>query len=79
MQSDLSTYIDLKKSMGAWRERLIYVGLGACLLIFLTLVVLPDSPEMYAQMLEWICLLLAGGLGGYGIGIRRRNRASSSP
>lgn len=76
--SGRSQEIDLKKSTGARWERFAYVALGIIFLVFLTMFLLPKHPDMYAQILEWAGLFLAGGLGGYGIGIRRRSRASTS-
>ncbi len=33
---------------------------------------------MFAQILEWVGLFTAGGLGGYGLGIRRKHLTSHS-
>ena len=77
-QSGRSQEINLRKSIGARWERFAYVALGTIFLVFLTIFVLPKHPDMYAQILEWAGLFLAGGLGGYGIGIRRSSRANAS-
>ena len=70
-----SQEIDLKKNTGARWERVAYVILGVGLFILLTIYLLPEERELYRQILEWAAVFSAGGLGGYGIGIRRNNRA----
>lgn len=74
--SGKSQEIEHKESKGARQERLIVLGLMAGLLVFFTLIVLPESPDIYAQILGAISLFFAGGIGGYGIGINRGRRSN---
>jgi len=73
-----SQEIDSDERKGARRERLGYVGIGAALLVFFTIFILPENPQIYSQILEWVGLFIAGGLGGYGLGVHRSRSITSS-
>jgi len=73
-----SQEIDSDERKEAHRERLVYVGIGAALFVFLTIFILPENQQIYSQILEWVGLFVAGGLGGYGLGIRRNRSITSS-
>ena len=56
---------------GARWERVAYVSLGVIVFLFLTIFVMPRDTDTYKQMLQWLGIFSAGGVGGYGIGLRR--------
>jgi len=66
-----SKEIEHKENKGARLERLVGIGLLAGLVVFFTLVVLPEHAEPNKQIVGAIGIFLAGGFGGYGMGVRR--------
>lgn len=72
-----SQEIDLEKSKWARWERFVYVLIGTGILVCLTIFIFPKDQEVYMQILEWAGIFFAGGVGGYGIGVRKNNRTRS--
>lgn len=64
-----------KRNKLAQRERFAYVSIATGIFIFLTIYLFPENQDIYQQILEWAGILLTGGIGGYGIGIRKSNRS----
>lgn len=64
-----------KQSLLARIERFAYVAIVTGMLIFFTIYLFPRDQDMYVQILEWAGILLTGGIGGYGLGIRKSKRS----